>query len=439
MKTGIAIVLAAAMLSGACAHAPSREVRDSQAASSSVASMDSRRDIVLVVDNPISPPSPRAGSNLLGYDSVSGHYGKGQRATSMLAELKEHYGLHEIAGWPVKPLGLYCAVLTPAPGADRDALLEKLAKDDRVRLAEPLHTYAVHAQPPVGGGGETHYNDPYVGLQRGFRNIDAGLAQQISQGQGIDIAVVDTGVHVAHPDLEGRIGNLHNMVDNDATAFNHDRHGTEVAGVIVANADNHLGIVGIAPKATLSIYKACWYPSDAGAGARCNTFTLAKALSALIDTDIRIINLSLGGPEDPLLTKLLTLLLDQDRIVVAAMPPGGDLDGFPAATPGVIVVRSSAAPDAPAKTLSAPGKDILTTQPDGSYDFTSGSSMAAAHVSGIAALLLSLSPDLSANDLRGILLRSSRISDGMLQVNAASAMTPLTAKRKTSLAEMNSP
>src|SRR3546814_5028691 len=62
------------------------------------------------------------------------------------------------------------------------------------------------------------------------------------------------------------------------------------------------------------LYKACWYPAGKGT-ARCNTFTLAKALAALIDTNARIINLSLGGPADPLLGQLLDALLQQDRIV----------------------------------------------------------------------------------------------------------------------------
>jgi subtilisin family serine protease len=157
------------------------------------------------------------------------------------------------------------------------------------------------------------------------------------------------------------------------------------------------------------------------AGARCNTFTLAKALAAVIDTDTRIVNLSLGGPADPLLGQLLARLLDQGRIVITAMPPDGNVGGFPDGAPGVIVVRTSNASKAPAGVLSAPGTDILTTQPGGGYDFTSGSSMAAAHVSGITALLLSMAPRLDARSVHDLLLQSSQVSNGTLQVNAASA------------------
>jgi subtilisin family serine protease len=313
-------------------------------------------------------------------------------------------------------------VLEMPPGVSRDDLLKRLTKDSRVKLAQPLNDYAVYsdATPPDS----THYNDPYVNLQRGFVETNAAIAQTVSQGDGVHIAVIDTGVDTSHPDLKGRIHDMQNLVDDSAASFNHDSHGTEVAGIIAADADNHQGIVGIAPKATLSVYKACWYDT-ADAGARCNTFTLAKALAAIIDTDARIVNLSLGGPADPLLDKLLDQLLDQGRIIVTALPPSGNLDGFPDSAPGVIVVRVSGTSQAPAGIVSAPGTDILTTQPGGGYDFTSGSSMAAAHVSGIVALMLSLKPRLDAQQVHDVLLRSSKVSNGMLQVNAASAVAAL--------------
>ncbi|RUL70920.1 S8 family serine peptidase [Dyella choica] len=424
MKAGArrypAFALAAAL---AClsVQAPTAAAADTGHASP-VSSMDSQHDIVLAVANPIDPPALHAGSSLLGY-VPAGYYGAGQRAVSALAELKRHYNLHQVIGWPIKALGVYCVVVKTPAGTDRDALLKTLAADDRVKLAQPLQDYSVYATVAA----QTHhrYNDPYVDLQRGFVETDAALAHDISQGEGVHIAVVDTGADLTHPDLQGRIHDTHDLVDDDDAAFNHDHHGTEVAGVIAADADNHQGIVGIAPKAVLSLYKACWYALAPHAGAHCNSFSLAKALAAIIDTDARIVNLSLGGPDDPLLDKLLAQLLSQGRIVVAALPPDGSLNGFPDNAPGVIVVRISDASAASVDVLSAPGKDILTTQPGGGYDFTSGSSMAAAHVSGIVALLLSLSPRLDAHAVHDLLLKSSKSSNGALEVNAASAVAAL--------------
>jgi subtilisin family serine protease len=421
------IMLVMAMLAlSACVQSPVISTPNNHAsaiepAATSVSSMNSQRDIVLAVANPVEPPATHAGSTLLGYTPPS-FYGAGQRAVSDLTSLKQSYGLREVSGWPIKALNVYCVVLEMPPGVSRDDLLKRLTKDSRVKLAQPLNDYAVYsdATPPDS----THYNDPYVNLQRGFVETNAAIAQTVSQGDGVHIAVIDTGVDTSHPDLKGRIHDMQNLVDDSAASFNHDSHGTEVAGIIAADADNHQGIVGIAPKATLSVYKACWYDT-ADAGARCNTFTLAKALAAIIDTDARIVNLSLGGPADPLLDKLLDQLLDQGRIIVTALPPSGNLDGFPDSAPGVIVVRVSGTSQAPAGIVSAPGTDILTTQPGGGYDFTSGSSMAAAHVSGIVALMLSLKPRLDAQQVHDVLLRSSKVSNGMLQVNAASAVAAL--------------
>jgi len=290
-----------------------------------------------------------------------------------------------------------------------------------VQLAEPLQDFSVYSSPP----GDPHeYNDPYVDLQRGFVETAAARAQTATQGAGVDVAIVDTGADLAHPDLKGQIRDVHNLVDDDTSAFDHDHHGTEVAGIIGAVADNHIGIVGMAPKASLSIYKACWYPPDSDDGARCNSFTLAKALAALMDTKARIVNLSLGGPSDPLLSRLLRGVL-QRHIVIAALPPDGRLDGFPADVPGVIVVNTSGSALDPPGVLNAPGNDILTTQPDGGYDFTSGSSMAAAQVSGIAALLVSLDPGLDARTIHDLLTRTSTMADSVHQVNAAAAVAAL--------------
>jgi subtilisin family serine protease len=435
-----ACLLLACLVLGGCAHgargaadatptapAPTPTVDASPA-------LDSQRQIVLAVANPMAAPGRHAGSNLIGYAS-SRYYGAGTQAAATLDALTQRYGLRQVTGWPIKPLGLYCVVLEPQPGVERDALLAALAKDERVALSQPLQDFATYADPvpapaappspPAKPAQPLRYNDPYVDMQRGFVATNAATAQTLSQGQGVGVAIVDTGVDTAHPDLRGRLREVRDLVAADPGAFNRDHHGTEVAGIIAAGSNNHLGIVGMAPKATLDVYKACWYPPRAGAGAGCNSFTLAKALVAIGDTRTRIVNLSLGGPADPLLRKLLEQLLRQGRIVVAAMPPDGRLDGFPDGTPGVIVVRSSGPTAAPPGVLSAPGEDILTTQPNGTYDFTSGSSMATAHVSGVVALLLALAPQLDARSVHDLLQRTSRARDGLLQVDAAAAVQAL--------------
>jgi len=410
MKPGALLVAVACLAWGVFAQAQT---------GNAVASMDSHRDIVLAVANPIDPPPTHAGSSLIGY-APSGNYGAGQRAASTLAALQRNYRWRQLVGWPIKSLDLYCIVLEPPSGISRDTLLTALGRDRRVQLAEPLRNFSVYS----GQQDTRKYNDPYVDLQRGFVETAAARAQTATQGAGVEVAIVDTGADAAHPDLKGQIRDVHNLVDDDASAFDRDHHGTEVAGIIGAIADNHIGIVGMAPKATLSVYKACWYPPDSDAGAHCNSFTLAKALAAVMDTNARIVNLSLGGPADPLLSRLMQRVLEH-HVVIAALPPDGHLDGFPADVPGVIVVNSSGSAMDPPGVLNAPGNDILTTQPDGGYDFTSGSSMAAAQVSGIAALLTSLDPALDGRAIHDLLTRTSTVAGGVLQVNAAAAVAAL--------------
>ncbi|MEB1528036.1 S8 family serine peptidase [Xanthomonas sp. WHRI 7945] len=429
-----ACLLVACLALGGCAHggrggasaaAPATPAKTP--AMDASPALDSQRQIVLAVANPMAAPGRHAGSNLIGYAS-SKYYGAGTQAVATLDALTQRYGLRQVTGWPLKPLGLYCVVLEPTPGIERDTLLAALAKDERVALSQPLQDFATYADPapaPARPAQALRYNDPYVDMQSGFAATNAATAQVLSQGQGVGVAIVDTGVDTAHPDLQGRLREVRDLVGADPAAFNRDHHGTEVAGIIAAGSNNRLGIVGMAPKAMLDVYKACWYPQRAGAGAGCNSFTLAKALVAIGDTRARIVNLSLGGPADPLLHKLLEQLLRQGRIVVAAMPPDGRLDGFPDATPGVIVVRTSGTTPSPPGVLSAPGEDILTTQPNGGYDFTSGSSMATAHVSGVVALLLALAPQLDARSVHELLQRTSRQRDGLLQVDAAAAVQAL--------------
>ena len=123
MKHLLSLLSMALLISslGGCAAVPAAPDPSPGAASTAgdVASMDSQRDIVLAVSNPLEPAAAHAGSNLLGY-APSANYSAGQRAASALAEIEKDYGVRTLTGWPIKALGLYCVVLKPPAGADRD-------------------------------------------------------------------------------------------------------------------------------------------------------------------------------------------------------------------------------------------------------------------------------------------------------------------------------
>jgi subtilisin family serine protease len=388
------------------------------------------RLIVLAVANRKERLPSQAGSTLTGY-SVTQRYAVGSNARETLEAVKKAYGLKEIAAWPITALRLHCVVLELPPGAGRDELLAALGRDTRVELAQPLQSFSglTSSETDSKASGKSGYNDPYATLQHGFVDVKAEQAHQLSRGQGVGIAIIDTGVDTSHPDLQGRIATARNFVDRDEAQFGRDRHGTEVAGIIAAVANNRQGIVGIAPEARLSIYKACWARSAAeGGGARCNSFTLAQALAASLDDGARIINLSLGGPPDELLGRLVGHAVKKGRIVIGAVPPDGDLAGFPVGVQGVIAVDTRGRAAGRSGVLQAPGRDILTLEPGGHYDFSSGSSLATAHVSAVAALLLQAQPELDASALRALLERSQTATADGGSIDACAALAGLRKK-----------
>lgn len=418
----LAVACAGLVGCGTAASAGASPAASAPGATASTMRDDSSRYIVLAVDNPLDAPAGRAGSSLGGYGPAP-RYLQGQRAADTLAALAREHGLRLAAGWPIVALGWQCVVFELPAGADdsrrRDELVVTLARDPRVRLVQPLQDFDTRGEAADGG---LDYNDPYVNLQPGFVDTGAARAHRTSTGAGVQVAIIDTGVAAHHPDLQGRVLSQRDLVGDSGASIETDRHGTEVAGVIAAVGNNREGIVGIAPQAGLTVFRACW---PRATGARCNSFTLAKALAAALQSDARIVNLSLGGPSDPLLEVLLGELLRQGRIVVGALPPDGHRGGFPTGTPGVVAVGVSggSASNQDAGVLAAPGRDVLTLQPGGTYDYASGSSIAAAHVSGVAALLLAVDPRLDSDRLRQLLLGPG--SNGGRSLSATAALDAL--------------
>lgn len=365
------------------------------------------RVIVVVVNNPVAELPRIAGSTA----DLYGHrprYVAGGDAKALLADLARQHRLIALAAWPIDALHVHCATMLIPEGAARDEVLAALRRDRRVELAQPLNRFdtLTSAGP--------RYDDPYLPLQRGLHQLGVLGVHRCTRGRGTRVAVVDTGVDTTHPDLQGVATTRANFVDRDETRFERDTHGTEVAGVIAAQAGNARGIVGIAPEARLLALKACWERADGGSV--CNSFSLAQALAAAIDRGAQVINLSLGGPPDALLTRLVQAAQARGAIVVGAMPTGAARDGFPVGIAGVIAVG-----DGSDGALGAPGREVLTLTPGGRYDFASGSSIAAAQVSAIAALLLERHPKLGAAALERA-LRGSSTAGGLNACRALAAL-----------------
>lgn len=307
----------------------------------------------------------------------AGSYGDGvgaqarQRLARALAQL---HGLDLEDEWPMPLAGVDCYVMR-LPVADArtpEDVARVLAQDERVAWAQAMHLYRAQAQ----------HRDPLYAAQPAAQQWQLGELHELATGRGVRVAVIDSSIDAAHPDLAGQL--LLNENHVDARPLPAESHGTAVAGIIAARADNGLGIVGIAPRAQLLGLRACWQAS--AADTLCTSLSLAKALHAAVLHGAHIINMSLSGPADRLLGVLVDQALARGMAVVAAQGTGPA--NFPANHPGVLAV--SDAPPLPPGGLLAPGRDVPSTAPAGAWALVTGSSFAAAHVAGLLALLREL-------------------------------------------------
>ena len=350
-----------------------------------------RRVLVTFVDQTINRNLP---GNAQDAYQVSGAYSNSGWSGRTAQRLAENYHLQFVAQWPVSELGISCVVYQVPNSLPLDSTMDSLKQDQAVTSVQPMQRFDVLAAPPMAKAN----NDPYLPLQKSYNDWSIGELHRQATGEGIRIAVIDSGVDIDHPDLKGQIEYLENTAPEPSDHNLADKHGTAVAGVLSARPDNGIGIAGIAPDAEVLAFRACWPDQPNTLAAHCNSFTLALALNKAIRMKSRIINLSLSGPDDPLLKMLVEKAISQGIIVVAAVPGPNQSGGFPANLPGVLAVSQGEA--AAGGAIAAPGLDILTTVPNNAYDFMTGSSFATPHVAGLAALLLQLNPGWQAEQIK---------------------------------------
>ena len=211
------------------------------------------------------------------------------------------------------------------------------------------------------------------------------------QGAGVKVALLDSGIDPDHLDLRANYRGGYDFVNGDPFPWDDNGHGTEVAGVLAAR-ENGLGLVGVAPRAELFAVKVL------GSDARGAISDVARGLEWAIDHGIQVVNMSLGTPEDsPTLREAVRAAWEAGLVLIA---PVGNESGrvlYPAAYDEVIAVAATDRDDrlawfsntGPEVELVAPGEEVPTTYPGGRYRLASGTSFAAPHVAGVAALLIS--------------------------------------------------
>ncbi len=308
--------------------------------------------------------------------------------------IAERHGLSYLTDWWMSEIEVNCAVLRIQEGDSVDEVIARLREDPEVVTAHRLTVFSTLTSQP---------DDPYFELQAAARYFDLPTLHAHSTGQDIRIAVVDTGIETRHHDLDGQVTRRKNFVREVSPGYSTDMHGTAVAGVIAAHANNGAGIAGMAPGARLLGLKACWPLVEGELEAICNSFTLALAINQAMVYGVDIINLSLTGPPDDIVRMLIDEALDSGIVVIAATRRNDTSASrsFPASIPGVIAVTGTGfdSPRVAGQPVYAPSQNILTTLPGDSYNFVSGTSLGAAHVTGYVALLLQQNPELRATEI----------------------------------------
>jgi len=240
--------------------------------------------------------------------------------------------------------------------------------------------------------------------------LHAKDAWKLSDGGGVTVAVVDSGVDGRHPDLAGQVLPGNDFVqpggNGQADAVG---HGTTVAALIAGRGDDADGIEGLAPKAKILPVRVL-----DGDNRYDDARTVANAVRWAVDHGAGVVNLSLGGTErSPELADAIDYAFEKDVVVVACtgneMPPEPDLVWYPAREPGVLAVTGldhttanrlwPGALTGDQTVLAAPASELAGAKPGGGYTSVSGTSFAAPLVSAAAALVRSKWPHMSAADV----------------------------------------
>lgn len=268
---------------------------------------------------------------------------------------------------------------------ERSPLVERAEQDRVVRLIDVMATQA--------------FEDDW-----GPRRVGAPAAWDVTHGsQNVTVAVIDTGSDATHPDLRGSFVPGYDVIGNDADPADENGHGTAVAGIIGARARNGQGQAGLCSACSLMAVRVL------GADGYGTTSTIANGIVRAVNAGARVLNLSLGsiGTTDTQ-TEAVNYALSRGVLVVAAAGNDG-LEGalYPAAYPGVVSVAATDEGDrlyswsnrGAGVRVAAPGCNTAPAL-HGGHAYFCGTSSASPMVSGIAALILSVSPQITVRQVK---------------------------------------
>lgn len=288
-------------------------------------------------------------------------------------------------------------------GRSVDAVVRELVAGGNVKAAQRNNIFRLQqGATPAAAKSE---GDP---LQYALAKMRLPQAHALSVGADVTVAVIDSGIDVTHPELAGVITGTFDALNNGEEPH---PHGTSIAGVIAS----HARLMGTAPSSHLLAIRAFGAQKS---GAESTSFLIMKSLDYALAKNARIINMSFAGPHDPAIERGLAIAAAKGIVLVAAAGNAGAKSPplYPAADRNVIAVSATDQSDqlfaqsnrGRYVAISAPGVDILSPAPNGKYQMSSGTSLSAAYVSGVAALMIARNPQLSSADVRATLISTAR-------------------------------
>jgi hypothetical protein len=277
-------------------------------------------------------------------------------------------------------------------------VIRALEADTGVRAAQPNYRYALQ-QTQNAAAGEYQY---------ALAKLRLPEAHRLATGGSVLVAVIDNGIDTTHPELADVIAGSFDATGRPALPAH---HGTGMAGTIAA----HVRLTGTAPAARILAIRAF---APTGTSDESTSLAILKSVDWAVANGARVINMSFAGPQDPEQSLVLAAAAKKGVVLVAAAGNAGPKSPplYPAADPNVIAVTATDPDDklfgqsnrGRYIAVAAPGVDIVAPAPSGTYQFTTGTSVAAAQVSGIVALLLDAKPGLNPQAVRKALLSTAR-------------------------------
>jgi subtilisin family serine protease len=306
-------------------------------------------------------------------------------------------------------LRLRVLLLRIPAGGDLDTILREAAAGQLPAVQRPLWVQPDFNYQAMG-------DTSAASKQYALAKIRADALPQAARGQGVTVALIDSGVAREHESLNHDNVTLIDLVDGKATPPP-ETHGTAIASIIAGSGK----VKGLAPAANLLAIRAFTEVDPKTGASTSDSYRVSQAISTALERHARIINMSIGGPNDPVVRMAIEEAVLTGVIVVAAAGNAGP-DAppvYPAAQRGVIAVTATDDKDRIFNganrgdyiAVAAPGVAVLAAKPGAAgasaYDYFTGTSMATGYATGLAAILLSADPKLTSADIRRIMENSA--------------------------------